>query len=75
MQSESRYRPNVAITIAKRWFAATREDENAALVAETAAGRDGGRAQFLPRIRALATDVLLPLVQNRRRLIAAPDTP
>jgi hypothetical protein len=57
------------MTTAKRWFTATREDENVAFVAETAAGHDGGRAQFLPRIRTLATDILLPLVQHHRHLI------
>jgi hypothetical protein len=66
MQPETRRRLDEAIADAKRSFAATRERE----FAEVAAGRDGGRAQLLPRIRALVSDILLPLVQHRRHLLA-----
>ncbi len=66
---EDQQRLDAAIADAKRWFAATREGENVDLLAEAAAGGDPKRARLLPRIRALAADVLLPLVHHRRLLV------
>jgi hypothetical protein len=66
---EDCHRLDAAIAGAKRWFTATREGESVDLLAEAAAGRDRGRVQLLPRIRALGAEVLLPLVHHRRRLI------
>jgi hypothetical protein len=70
MSSEAiRRRLAAAIETGKRWFAATRENENLDFLDEAAAGRDAGRVQLLPRIRVLAADILLPLVRDRRRLV------
>jgi hypothetical protein len=66
---EIRHRLASAIEAGKRWFAATRENENIDLIDEAASGRDAGRVQFLPRIRALGTDIVVPLVRDRRHLI------
>jgi hypothetical protein len=66
---EDKQRLDAAIADAKRWFAASREGENTDLLAEAAAGGDPRRARLLPRIRALAADVLLPLVHHRRLLV------
>ncbi|HJU17492.1 MAG TPA: hypothetical protein VJ770_13620 [Stellaceae bacterium] len=69
-EPEAQRRLEAARAVAERWLAAIRARENAELCAEAASGRKDERAQLLPRIRALVSEVVLPLVWQRQQLLA-----
>lgn len=58
-----------ALAAAKGRLDRMREQERAELRSEAAAGGSPERVALLPRIRALVSEILMPLVRRRRRLL------